>query len=56
MWDYTDRQDSIRISSNELKEAEIDDGVCAVTKLKKKSFVPKVFSVAADKGIANRAH
>jgi hypothetical protein len=49
MWDYTDRQDSTRISSDELKEAEIDDGVRAVTKLKKKSIVPKVFTVAFSK-------
>jgi hypothetical protein len=47
MWDYTDRQDSTRISPDELKEADIDDSVRAVMKLKKKSFVPKVFSTAA---------
>jgi hypothetical protein len=47
MWDYTDRQDLTRISPDELKEAEIDDSVCAVTKLKKKSFVPKIFVTAA---------
>jgi hypothetical protein len=47
MWDYTDRQDSTRISPDELKEAEIDDSVRAVMKLKKKSFVPKVFGTAA---------
>jgi hypothetical protein len=47
MWDYTDRQDLTRISSDELKEAEIDDSVHAVTKLKKKSFVPKVFGTVA---------
>jgi hypothetical protein len=47
MWDYTDRQDSMRISPNELKEAEIDDSVRAITKLKKKSFMPKVFGTAA---------
>jgi hypothetical protein len=47
MWDYTDRQDSTRISPDELKEADIDDSVRAVTKLKKKSFVPKVFGTAA---------
>jgi hypothetical protein len=46
MWDYTDRQDSTRISPDELKESEIDDGVHAVTKLKK-SIVPKVFGIAA---------
>jgi hypothetical protein len=32
---------------HELKEAEIDDGVCAVTNLKKKSIVPKIFSAVA---------
>jgi hypothetical protein len=47
MWDYTDRRDSTRISSDELKEAEIDDGVRAVTNLKKKSIVPKVFGTEA---------
>jgi hypothetical protein len=47
MWDYTDRQDSTRISPDELKEAEIDDSVRAVTKLKKKSSVPKVFGTVA---------
>jgi hypothetical protein len=47
MWDYTHRQDSTRISPDELKEAEIDDSVHAVPKLKKKSFVPKVFGTAA---------
>jgi hypothetical protein len=46
MWDYTDQQDSTRISPDELKEAEIDDSVRAVTKLKK-SFMPKVFGTAA---------
>jgi hypothetical protein len=47
MWDYTDHQDPTRISSDELKEIDIDDGVRAVTKLKKKSAVPKVFGTAA---------
>jgi hypothetical protein len=47
MWDYTDRQDSMRISPDKLKESEIDDGVCAVTKLKKKSIVLKVFGIVA---------
>jgi tRNA A37 threonylcarbamoyladenosine dehydratase len=45
MWDYTDRQDPTRISSDELKKTKIDDGVRAVTKLKK-SIVPKVFVTA----------
>jgi hypothetical protein len=43
MWEYTDRRDPTRISSNELREAEIDDNVCAVTNIKKKAFVPKIF-------------
>jgi hypothetical protein len=47
MWDYTDHRDPTRISSDELKEAKIDDGVCAITSLKKKSFVPKVFDAVA---------
>jgi hypothetical protein len=47
MWDYTDRRDPTRVSSDELKEAEIDDGVCAVTNLKKKSTVPNIFSAVA---------
>jgi tRNA A37 threonylcarbamoyladenosine dehydratase len=46
MWDYTDRQDPTQISSDELKKTEIDDGVRAITKLKKKSIVPKVFGTA----------
>jgi hypothetical protein len=47
MWDYTDRRDPMRISSNELKEAKIDDGVHAVTSLKKKSIVLKTFGAVA---------
>jgi hypothetical protein len=43
IWDYTDRRDPTRVSSDELKEVEIDDGVCAVTNLKKKSTAPKIF-------------
>jgi hypothetical protein len=43
MWDYTDRRDSTRFSSDKLKEAEIDDGVHAVTSLTKKMTVPKNF-------------
>jgi hypothetical protein len=35
MWDHTDRRDPTRVSSDELKETEIDDGVRAVTNLKK---------------------
>jgi hypothetical protein len=47
MWDCTDHRDSTRISSDELKEAKIDDDVRAVTNLKKKSIVPKVFDTEA---------
>jgi hypothetical protein len=47
MWDYTDHRDSTRISPDKLKEAEIDNGVRAVTNLKKKSIVPKVFGTEA---------
>jgi hypothetical protein len=47
MWDYTDRRDPTRVSSDELKEAEIDDGVRTVTNLKKKSIVPKIFGAVA---------
>jgi hypothetical protein len=47
MWDYSDCRDPTRISSDKLKEAEIDDGVHAVTNLKKKSTVPKIFGAGA---------
>jgi hypothetical protein len=47
MWDYTDRRDLTRISSEELKEAEIDDSVHAITNIKKKLIMPKVFGVVA---------
>jgi hypothetical protein len=47
MWDYTGRRDPTRFSPDELKEAEIDDGVRAVTSLKKKSPVPKIFGIEA---------
>jgi hypothetical protein len=47
MWDYTNRQDSTRFSSDELRDAEIDDGVCAVTSLTKKTTVPKNFGTEA---------
>jgi hypothetical protein len=30
-----------------LHEVEIDDSVCAVTNIKKKAFVPKIFSAVA---------
>jgi hypothetical protein len=47
MWDYSDRRDSTRISPDELHEAEIDDCVRAVTNIKKKAFVPKIFGAVA---------
>jgi hypothetical protein len=47
MWDYTDRRDPTRFSSDELKEAEIDDGVRVITSLKKRSIVPKIFGTEA---------
>jgi hypothetical protein len=47
MWDYTGRLDLTRFSSDELKEAEIDDGVRTVTSLTKKSIVPKIFGTEA---------
>jgi hypothetical protein len=47
MWDYTDRRDSTRFSSDELREAEIDDGVHAVTSLMKRTTVPKNFGTEA---------
>jgi hypothetical protein len=47
MWEYTDRRDPARISSDELGEAEIDDSICAVTNIKKKAFVLKIFGAVA---------
>jgi hypothetical protein len=47
MWDYTNRRDSTQFSPDELKEAEIDDGVCSVTSLTKKTIVPKNFGTKA---------
>jgi hypothetical protein len=47
MWDYSDRWDSTRISSDELREAEIDECMRAITNIKKKSHVPKFFSAVA---------
>jgi hypothetical protein len=47
MWDYTGRRDSARFSSDKLKEAEIDEGVRAVTSLTKKMTVPKNFGMEA---------
>jgi hypothetical protein len=47
MWDYSDCRDSTQISQDELHEAEIDDGVRAVTNIKKKSTVLKAFGAVA---------
>jgi hypothetical protein len=47
MWDYNDRCNLTRITRDELHEAKIDDCVRAVTKIKKKSTVPKTFSAVA---------
>jgi hypothetical protein len=47
MWDYTDRRDPTRISSDELREAEINDSVRTVTNIKKKAFMLKIFGVVA---------
>jgi hypothetical protein len=47
MWEYTDRRDPTRLSSDELREAEIDDSVHTVTNIKKKVFVPKIFGAVA---------
>jgi hypothetical protein len=47
MWDYTDHKDSTRFSSDELKEAEIKDGVRTVTSLTKRTTMPKNFGTEA---------
>jgi hypothetical protein len=47
MWDYNDQRDSTRISSDKLRKAEIDECVRAVTNIKKKSPMPKVFGAVA---------
>jgi hypothetical protein len=47
MWDYTSHRDPTQFSSDELREAEIDDRVRAVTSMKKKSHVPKNFGTEA---------
>jgi hypothetical protein len=47
MWDYSDQWDLTRISSDELCEAEIDECVCAIMNIKKKSPVLKVFGAVA---------
>jgi hypothetical protein len=43
MWDYLGSKDPTRISSDELKEIKIDDGVRAISVLTKKTDVPKEF-------------
>jgi hypothetical protein len=47
MWNYSDHRDLTQISSDELREAEIDECVRAVTNIKKKSPMPKVFGAVA---------
>jgi hypothetical protein len=47
MWEYIDRRDPTRMSSDKLKEVEIDDGIRAITNIKKKAFVQKIFGVVA---------
>jgi hypothetical protein len=47
MWEYTDRRDPTRMTSDELKEVKIDDGVRAVTKIKKKAVMQKSFGAVA---------
>jgi hypothetical protein len=47
MWDYNDRWDPTQISPDELHEAEIDECVHAITNIKKKAFMPKIFSAVA---------
>jgi hypothetical protein len=47
MWEYTNRRDPTRLSSDELREAEIDDSVSAVSNIKKKVFVAKIFGAVA---------
>jgi hypothetical protein len=47
MWDYTDHWDSTRFTSDELKEAEINDGVHAITSLTKRTAVSKNFGMEA---------
>jgi hypothetical protein len=47
MWEYTNHRDSTRFTSDELKEAEIDDGVRAVTSLINKMVVPEKFGTEA---------
>jgi hypothetical protein len=43
MWEYLCQRDSTRLSIDELKEAEVNEKVRALTFLLKKSDVPKVF-------------
>jgi hypothetical protein len=43
MWDYSERRDPTRLSSDELKEVEIDDKVHSITALLKKDDVSKEF-------------
>jgi hypothetical protein len=47
MWDYSDHRDLTRISQDELHEAKIDECMHAITNIKKKSPMPKVFGAVA---------
>jgi hypothetical protein len=47
MWDYSDHRDSTQISQDELHEAEINESVRAITNIKKKAFMPKIFGTVA---------
>ena len=43
MWEYSGRRDSTRISSDELKDEEVDNRVRQFTNLHRKDAVPKDF-------------
>jgi hypothetical protein len=47
MWDYSGREDSTRISQEELQEAKIDERVRSITNIKKKDPVLKIFGAVA---------
>jgi hypothetical protein len=47
MWDYTGHRDPTRFTFDELREAEIDEGVHAITSLTKRTDVPKIFGTEA---------
>jgi hypothetical protein len=47
MWDYTGCRDPTRFAFDELREAEINEGLHAVTSLMKKIDVTKIFGMEA---------